>query len=99
MALVLDLVMVPYPYWSYPSWYTTPGTPPPTTLLHAEAVAVHGLGTKECYGLEMGPKPVSNGPILTFRTDYLPFGLVYSPMLQESTVSKGPRVPRSILSM
>ena len=35
---------------------------------------------------------------MTFRTDYLPFGLVLRPMLQEPDDSEGPRVPSSIHS-
>ena len=56
-------------------------------------------GVKECYGLIMPPEPVSNGPILTFKLDYLPFGSLLRPMLQESSGSEGPRVPSSIHSM
>ena len=35
---------------------------------------------------------------MTFEQDYLAFGSILKPMLQESSSSKGPRVPRSIHS-
>ena len=37
--------------------------------------------------------------MLTSRADYLTFGCLSAAMLQESTESKGPRVPGSIQSM
>ena len=66
-----------------------------TRRLHAGSRA----HVKECYGLKMDLKPVSNDLKLTFRADYLPFGLVLRRMLQESSSSEGPGLPRSIHSI